>query len=65
MFIYFYTGTLDPFFRQNVAFANELTSFGIEHRFFEVNGGHLWRLWRRQMVPALLATSEHVSDATA
>ena len=65
VFIYFYIGTLDPFYGQNVAFANELTRFGIEHRFFDEDTGHLWRLWRRQMVPSLLVASEHVSDAVA
>ncbi len=65
VYVYFYVGREDPFFGQNLAFANELTEYGIAHRFFWEAGGHGWRLWRRQMVPALIAASDHVNDASA
>jgi enterochelin esterase-like enzyme len=60
-YIWFYIGAADPLSAQNRAFAAELTSLGVAHRFFEPAGTHDWRLWRGQMSQALITASEHLS----
>jgi enterochelin esterase-like enzyme len=55
---WFYTGTEDTRFRaQNEAFAAELASLGISHRFYVVRGGHNWAIWRGNAARAYLAFS--------
>lgn len=56
-FIWFYSGTGDRLFRQNVAFAHELARLRIPHHFSVVDGGHTWRTWRENFPSALLAAS--------
>jgi enterochelin esterase-like enzyme len=65
VFIWFYVGTEDPFLRQNQSFANELTLLRIRHELLSTEAGHLWRIWRQFMVPALLAASDHIRDVRA
>jgi S-formylglutathione hydrolase FrmB len=45
-YFWFYSGSTDPLHHQNGAFAHELTSLGIGHRYRLVYGGHNWALWR-------------------
>ena len=45
-YFWFYSGSTDPMRRQNAAFARELTSLDIAHRYRLVYGGHNWALWR-------------------
>jgi enterochelin esterase-like enzyme len=60
VYIWFFIGNDDQFFRQNVQFAAELNQLHLPHEFFWVVGGHLWRPWRKEMGRALLAASDHV-----
>jgi S-formylglutathione hydrolase FrmB len=61
---WFYTGTEDTHFRaQNVAFASELSSLGIPHRFYIVRGGHNWAIWRGNAARAYLAFSRGLGAA--
>ncbi|MGN6797963.1 MAG: alpha/beta hydrolase [Gaiellaceae bacterium] len=61
---WFYTGTEDTHFRaQNVAFASELSSLGISHRFYVVRGGHNWAIWRGNAAKAYLAFSRGLGAA--
>jgi len=61
---WFYTGTEDTHFRaQNVAFASELSSLGIPHRFYVVRGGHNWAIWRGNAARAYLAFSRGLGAA--
>ncbi len=59
-YLWFYSGSADPFATQNRAFATRLAALGISHRFFEIPGTHNWRLWRQQMPQALITASEHL-----
>jgi enterochelin esterase-like enzyme len=59
-FVWFYSGSDDSFRRQNTAFAAELASAGIPHRFLILRGGHNWALWRGNAAIALLAASRHL-----
>jgi enterochelin esterase-like enzyme len=54
-YFWLYTGSDDPLRRQNRAFAEELTHYGVSNRYFEVFGGHNWGLWRKEAEPAYLA----------
>ena len=61
---WFYTGNEDTHFRaQNVAFASELASLGISHRFYVVRGGHNWAIWRGNAAKAYLAFSGGIGAA--
>ena len=60
LFIWFYSGRRDELLGQNIAFARELTSLHIAHRFLVEPGGHDWRLWRSMTAAALLAASRHL-----
>ncbi len=62
-FVWFYSGTGDSFLPQNRAFAKELAAARIPHRFFVVNGGHDWALWRDNAVGAYLAASRRLHGA--
>jgi enterochelin esterase-like enzyme len=59
-YIWFYCGSADESVGQNRAFAAELTRLGVAHDYFELPGGHTWRLWRDTMPLALIAASEHL-----
>ena len=61
---WFYTGTEDTHFRaQNEAFASELSSLRISHRFYVVRGGHNWAIWRGNAARAYLAFSRGLRAA--
>jgi len=62
-YVWFYSGTSDPLTPQNLAFAAELTSFGVANHFYTVPGAHSWALWRGQMWQALIVASEHLRHA--
>ena len=62
-YFWFYSGTNDGFRKQNAAFARELAATGIPHRFFLVDGGHNWAIWRDQAGPAYLAAARRVHGA--
>jgi S-formylglutathione hydrolase FrmB len=47
-YFWFYSGSTDPLHKQNAAFARELTTLGIAHRYLLTYGGHNWALWRDQ-----------------
>jgi enterochelin esterase-like enzyme len=54
-YFWIYIGSKDYEVAENKAFATELTSLGIRHRFFIRPGAHNWSLWRRQIARALVA----------
>jgi enterochelin esterase-like enzyme len=62
-YIWFYSGSTDRLRHQNAAFAAELARLGIEHRYFEVRGGHNWALWRGNAARALLAAQRRFPGA--
>lgn len=45
-YFWFYSGSTDPLRTQNAAFAHALSRARVEHRYFEVYGGHNWAIWR-------------------
>ena len=62
-FVWFYSGSKDPFNAQNGAFAGQLARAGVAHRYFVVRGGHNWAIWRGEAMPALLAATHHLAHA--
>jgi S-formylglutathione hydrolase FrmB len=56
-YFWFYSGSTDRFRHQNAAFARQLGSAHLAHRYFEVFGGHNWAIWRDQAYPAYLAAA--------
>jgi len=63
VFFWFYSGTDDPFHRQNGVFAQELARAGVAHEYFESPGGHNWALWRGKAEASLLAASRRLAGA--
>jgi enterochelin esterase-like enzyme len=61
-YFWFYSGSTDRLRKQNRAFAAELTSYRIAHRYFESYGGHNWALWRKNAEQAYLAAVSRLSD---
>ncbi len=59
-YFWLYSGTDDRFRPQNAAFARELASARVPHRFFVVRGGHNWALWRGTAARAYIATSRRL-----
>jgi enterochelin esterase-like enzyme len=59
-YVWFYSGSSDRLRHQNAAFAAALARAGIPHRYFLVDGGHNWALWRGQASIAYLAASRHL-----
>ena len=59
-FVWFYSANRDRFRRQNSSFARLLRRERIPHRYFVVDGGHNWALWRGQASDALLAAARHL-----
>ncbi len=59
-YIWFYSASEDHFRGQNGDFARLLKRERIPHRYFLVQGGHNWALWRGQAANALLAASTHL-----
>jgi enterochelin esterase-like enzyme len=62
-FVWLYTGSTERLRRENERFAAELTRFRIRHRFFIVDGGHTWRLWRNNAWAAMQVASAHLAHA--
>jgi enterochelin esterase-like enzyme len=62
-FIWFYSGSKDPFHVQNAAFARLLARDRVAHRYLLVRGGHNWAIWRGEAMPALLAATRHLAHA--
>ena len=60
-FVWFYSGRDDRLQAQNAAFAAALNQTRIPHRYFTVQGGHNWSLWRGNAALALLAASKHLA----
>jgi enterochelin esterase-like enzyme len=61
VFFWFYSGTDDPFRRQNLAFAQELGRSRIAHRFLVLPGGHNWALWRGAAEVSMRTASERLA----
>src|SRR5262249_43473947 len=59
-YVWAYSGTTDSFDRQNAAFAAELQSARIPHRYRLVRGGHNWAIWRAQAADALIVASRRL-----
>jgi enterochelin esterase-like enzyme len=59
-YVWFYSGTKDPYLAQNRSFAGELAQYRIAHRFFVVHGGHTWSAWRDNAESALLAATDRL-----
>jgi len=62
-FIWFYSSHGDRLFRQNVAFARELSRLKLAYHFSVVGGGHTWRTWRNNFPSALVAASARLGHA--
>ncbi len=62
-FVWFYSGTNDPYQAQNAAFARLLARERILHRYLVLRGGHNWAIWRGEAMPALLAATRHLAHA--
>ncbi len=62
-YVWFYSGTKDPFHTQNAAFARLLAREHIAHRYLLLRGGHNWAIWRGWAMPALLAATRHLAHA--
>ena len=61
-YIWFYSGSTDPLHVQNAAFAHELTTLGIAHKFRLVYGGHNWALWRNNARLAYRAAATRLAE---
>jgi enterochelin esterase-like enzyme len=51
---WFYSGSSDPLRHQNAAFARELATLHLTHRYFLAYGGHNWAIWRSEARVAYL-----------
>ena len=58
--IWMYTGTTDRLRTQNAGFARALTRLHVRHRYFVVQGGHEWAVWRRFAPEAYLFAARHL-----
>lgn len=61
-YMWFYSGSTDPLRVQNAAFARELTSLGIDHRYRLLFGGHNWALWRGNASLAYRAAAMRLAE---
>jgi enterochelin esterase-like enzyme len=55
-----YTGSNDRLRAQNTSFAHALAKLEIRHRYFVVQGGHEWAVWRRFAPAAYLVAARHL-----
>ena len=62
-FVWFYTGSTDSLLVQNRAFAADLQRNRIAHTFFVDQGGHTWRIWRKNARAALLVVASRFAGA--
>jgi enterochelin esterase-like enzyme len=60
-YFWFYSGSEDHLRLQNTAFAGELRSLGLPHRFRLVYGGHNWALWRANARVAYIAAASRLA----
>jgi enterochelin esterase-like enzyme len=60
-YVWFYTGSKDSLRKQNAHFAAELARYHIRHKFFLVDGGHTWALWRGNAWQAVQVASAHLA----
>jgi len=60
-YFWFYSGSVDHFRFENAAFARELASVKIPHRYFRVFGGHNWAIWRDQARASYLAAATRLA----
>jgi enterochelin esterase-like enzyme len=58
--VWLYTGSSDRLRPQNAAFARSLAKLHIRHRYFVVEGGHEWAVWRRYASDAYLFAARHL-----
>jgi len=56
-YFWFYSGSTDPLRKQNAAFAQELSRVHVEHRYFQVYGGHNWAIWRENAHAAYIVAA--------
>jgi enterochelin esterase-like enzyme len=61
-YFWFYSGSTDPLHRQNAAFARELSTLHVDHRYRLVYGGHNWALWRDNARLAYRAAAERLAQ---
>ena len=59
-YFWFYSGSTDRLHEQNAAFAGELQSLQLRHRYFVAYGGHNWALWRDNANAAYLAAASRL-----
>jgi len=59
-YVWMYTGTTDRLRAQNASFADALTKLHVPHRYFVVEGGHEWAVWRRFAPGAYLFAARHL-----
>ena len=59
-FVWLYTGSSDRLRAQNAAFARTLAALHVRHRYFVVQGGHEWAVWRRFAPTAYLFAARHL-----
>jgi enterochelin esterase-like enzyme len=62
-YVWFYTGSTDRLLAQNRAFAAELQRYRIAHTFFVDQGGHTWRIWRKNAKDSLLVVATRFAGA--
>lgn len=61
LYVWFYSGTADPYRIQNRVFSAELKRLRIRHRYFETAGGHTWAAWRGNATRAYLAAAKRLA----
>lgn len=59
-FVWLYTGSNDRLRAQNASFARSLAALRVRHRYFVVEGGHEWAVWRRFAPAAYLFAARHL-----
>jgi S-formylglutathione hydrolase FrmB len=59
-YFWFYSGSTDRLHKQNAAFAKELQSLRVPHRYFVAYGGHNWALWRDNARAAYVAAASRL-----
>jgi len=60
-YVWFYTGSKDSLRKQNAHFSAELARYRIRHKFFLVDGGHTWALWRGNAWQAVQVASARLA----
>jgi S-formylglutathione hydrolase FrmB len=61
MYFWFYSGSTDRLHKQNGAFARELQSLRLPHRYFLAYGGHNWALWRDNAQAGYIAAATRLA----